>query len=64
MTCHERPQGGPLQAVIPIRHGESVKVVQERLGHASIRITLDLYSHVLPDTQRASADRLDEALGA
>jgi integrase len=33
-------------------------VVQERLGHASIAITLDLYSHVAPGMQEDAADRL------
>jgi len=35
------------------------KVVQERLGHARIQITLDLYSHVLPSMQQGAADKLD-----
>jgi integrase len=51
-------------ATFMLTNGDHPKVVSERLGHASVRITLDLYSHVLPDTQRDSADRLDEALGA
>ena len=38
------------------------KVVQERLGHASISTTLDLYSHVVPGLQEAAARRFDEAL--
>jgi len=36
-----------------------VKVVSEMLGHASIAITLDLYSHVLPDMQQAAVDAID-----
>ncbi len=43
--------------------GESPKVVQERLGHASISITMDLYSHVAPSMQRAAADRFAALLG-
>jgi integrase len=38
------------------------KVISERLGHASVGITLDLYSHVLPSLQREAADRLDSLL--
>ena len=34
------------------------KVVSERLGHASVTITLNTYSHVLPDMQRQAADAL------
>jgi integrase len=38
------------------------KVAQERLGHASVAITLDLYSHVLPGMQAEAADRVDLAV--
>jgi len=41
-----------------IRHGESVKVVQSRLGHATAAETLDTYSHLWPD----SADRTRAAV--
>ena len=37
------------------------KVVQERLGHATISTTLDLYSHVAPGLQEAAARHFDEA---
>lgn len=36
------------------------KIVQERLGHSSIQITLDTYPHMLPDMQEAAATKLDE----
>jgi integrase len=39
------------------------KVVQERLGHSSIAITLDLYSHVIGTLQEDAAARLDFAFG-
>jgi integrase len=42
--------------------GVHPKVVQERLGHSSIAITLDTYSHVLPSMQRDAAERLDDLL--
>jgi hypothetical protein len=35
-----------------LRHGVHPKVVQERLGHASITMTLDTYSHLIPSMQR------------
>ena len=44
-------------ATLLLQLGESPKVVQERLGHASISITMDIYSHVNPTMQRAAADR-------
>jgi integrase len=40
-----------------------VKVVSEMLGHANVSITLDTYSHVLPDMQNGAASAMDEALG-
>jgi len=36
--------------------------VSERLGHANIGITLDTYSHVLPELQEAAAERFDRLL--
>jgi integrase len=42
--------------------GVHPKVAQERLGHASVAITLDLYSHVLPGMQAEAADRVDLAV--
>jgi integrase len=38
------------------------KVVSEMLGHASVAITLDIYSHVLPDMQQDAAATLDRVL--
>ena len=42
--------------------GVHPKIAQERLGHASIAMTLDLYSHVTADMQRQAADQLDAAI--
>jgi integrase len=39
------------------------KVVSERLGHSSITLTLDTYSHVLPTMQRRAADIMGRVLG-
>ncbi len=44
-----------------VKQGIHPKVVQERLGHSSIQITLDTYSHVTPGLQQAAAARFDEA---
>jgi integrase len=38
------------------------KVVSEMLGHSSIAVTLDTYSHVLPNMQDSAARALEEAL--
>lgn len=51
-------------ATMMLRQGEHPKVVSERLGHSSIAITIDKYSHVLKGMQGEAAARLDERLGA
>jgi len=50
-------------ASLLIRHGESVKVVQDRLGHASASETLDTYSHLWPDSEDRTRQAVDEVLG-
>jgi integrase len=40
------------------------KVVQERLGHSSIAITMDIYSHLMPNMQGEAAAAVDGALRA
>ncbi len=49
-------------ASLMLKQGIHPKVVQERLGHTSIQVTLDLYSHVAPGLQKAAAVRFDEWL--
>ena len=44
-----------------MKQGIHPKIVQERLGHASIQITLDTYNHVMPGFQEAAAQRFDGA---
>jgi integrase len=41
-----------------LRHGVHPKVVQERLGHASITMTLDTYSHLIPSMQREAINKI------
>ncbi len=50
-------------ASLLIRHGESVKVVQARLGHASASETLDTYSHLWPDNEERTRAAVEEVLG-
>ena len=47
---------------VSLVNGEHPKRVQERLGHASITLTMDTYSHVLPGMQEELAVRLDQLL--
>ncbi len=50
-------------ASLLIRHGESVKAVQARLGHASAAETLDTYSHLWPDSDDRTREAVDAVLG-
>lgn len=45
-----------------IAAGVSAKVVQHRLGHANVSITLNTYTHVLPSMDEDAAEKLDNAL--
>jgi integrase len=49
-------------ATLMLLAGVNVKVVSERLGHASIAITLSNYAHAPPSMQRGAADALDALL--
>jgi integrase len=49
-------------ATLLLLAGVHPKVVSEMLGHASIAITLDLYSHVLPDMQREATMAMERVL--
>jgi integrase len=51
-------------ATLLLAKGVHPKIVQERLGHADISMTLNRYSHVTPDMQRLAADTLDEAFSS
>jgi integrase len=50
-------------ATLLLGANENPKVVSERLGHANVHITLDTYSHVLPNMQKQAAEKLDRLLG-
>lgn len=49
-------------ATLMLKAGVHPKVVQERLGHSSIALTLDVYSHVMPGLQEKAALRFEEGL--
>lgn len=50
------------QATILLMADENPKVVSERLGHSTVRLTLDTYSHVLPTMQERATDKLEKML--
>ena len=51
-------------ASLLLAEGVHPKVVQEMLGHSSISVTLDIYSHVLPSMQADAAEKMDRLLAA
>lgn len=50
-------------ATMLLQSGENIKVVSDRLGHAGVSITLDTYSHVLPDMRRGAASSARARIG-
>jgi len=52
----------PCHASLMLKQGVHPKIVQERLGHSTIAITLDTYSHVAPGLQEAAAKHFDDVL--
>ncbi len=47
-------------ATILLIAGIHPKVVQQRMGHSTIAMTLDVYSHVLPSMQQEAAEKIDD----
>lgn len=48
-------------ASLAVAAGAHPKLVQERLGHSSITVTLDRYSHLYPSLEESLAEKLDAA---
>ena len=51
-------------ATVMLENGVPMKVVSEILGHRSISITADIYSHVRPDVARGALEALSKSLEA
>lgn len=49
-------------ATLLLAAGEHPKVVSERLGHSDITLTLNTYTHVLPDMQQSATEKLEKLL--
>jgi integrase len=45
-------------ATLLIQNGEAIAYVQEQLGHTSIKLTVDTYTHWMPGKNREAMDRL------
>lgn len=46
-------------ATMLLKQGINIKVISERLGHSKIQLTLDAYSHVMPDMQASAVKALE-----
>src|SRR5262245_57961741 len=61
VRLHDLRHGHATHLLVANTHPE---VVQERLGHANIQLTLDTYSHVLPSMQEDATTTIDAAMRA
>lgn len=50
-------------ATLLLKKGVNVKIVSELLGHASVTLTLDIYSHVIPGMQEMAATEMEAMFG-
>jgi integrase len=51
-------------ATLLLAAGEHPKGVQERLGHSSVQLTLDTYTHVVEGLQERASERLEALLAS
>jgi integrase len=51
-------------ATLWLESGESVKILQEILGHSRITLTLDTYAHVTPHMQREAFGRFGQGFSS
>ena len=56
--------GSGTRGPLALQRGINSRVVQERLGHKSIAITLGTYSHVLPAMQTGAADQIADLISS
>lgn len=50
-------------ATLLLKQGVNIKVISERLGHTTVAMTLDTYSHLMPDMQKTAVNALDKLFG-
>ncbi len=61
MTFHDLRHGA---ASLLLAQGVHPRVVMELLGHSQISLTMNTYSHVIPQLTREAADKMDAVLAA
>ena len=49
-------------ASLLIDQGENIKYVQNQMGHASIKVTMDTYGHLMKDVNKEAASRLGNTI--
>ena len=50
-------------ATLALENGMDVKTLSAMLGHVSAATTLDIYTHITDDMQRAAAENIDRGIG-
>jgi integrase len=51
-------------ATLALSSGVNPRIVSSRLGHSTVALTLDVYSHVLPQADQEAAERIADLLPA
>jgi integrase len=49
-------------ASLLVSKGVNSKVIQKDLGHSIINVTMDVYSHLMPDMQASTAEAMDDVV--
>ncbi|HYE10515.1 MAG TPA: site-specific integrase [Patescibacteria group bacterium] len=49
-------------ATMMLAHGESIHVTSKLMGHSSIKVTGDIYAHILDDVKRRASDNIDKLI--
>lgn len=49
-------------ATLMLKANINPKIVAERLGHSSVNLTLNTYSHILPDMQKEAVNKLNNII--
>jgi integrase len=71
-SCQIKIKGAPRVSLHKLRHShasmliaaeENLKTIQERAGHSSIAVTIDIYGHLTEGAQATAAARLDKVVG-
>ena len=60
MRFHDLRHGA---ASLFLAQGVHARVVMAMLGHSTIALTMNTYSHVIPELQREAADQMEAVLG-